>query len=337
MRPPIPIYRTHDESYAADSCQPLIDAAGRGEVKLQTLVHGHYPGRKLPQGELAHLKTVGYWDAQGPQSWGLPWHRNEGVEVTFLESGRAGFAVDDREYTLQPDALTVTRPWQSHRVGNPVVGPCKLHWVILDVGVRRPNQTWKWPEWVMLSATDRDELAAILRQTDRPVWKASGEIRHCFHAIGCAVESDRAGSNISALAIRINELLLLLLTLFRKQKPLLEEALTSTARTVELFLDDLKQHPEHLELEWTVPEMAHSCGLGVTQCVQVVKRLTNMTPLQYLNDCRLAFAAKLLLDRPSASISDIAQTCGFSTSQYFAAVFGRKYGCPPSEFRNRQP
>src|SRR5207249_3334840 len=113
--------------------------------------------RKLPAGELCGIKSIGYWDALGPQTWGLPWHRNEGVEVTFLESGRLGFAVDGREYALQPDALTVTRPWQSHRVGNPLIGPGKLHWLILDVGVRRPNQAWRWPDWVMLKGADREE------------------------------------------------------------------------------------------------------------------------------------------------------------------------------------
>jgi AraC family L-rhamnose operon regulatory protein RhaS len=336
MPPPIPIYRSHDESYVADNCLPLVEAVGRGKVQLHALIHGHYPGCKLPAGELPGMKTAGYWDAQRPQTWGLPWHRNEGVEVTFLESGRLSFGADGREYTLQPDALTVTRPWQSHRVGSPMVGPSRLHWLILDVGVRRPNQVWRWPEWVMLGAPDREELAAILRQTDQPVWKASGEIRHCFRAVASAVESDRKGSNVSALTIRINELLLLLLTLFRKHNPPLDEALTSTARTVELFLDDLRQHSEHLALEWTVSDMASSCGLGVSQFVQVVKRLTNMTPLEFLNDRRLEFAAKLLREHPLTSISNVAQACGFSTSQYFATTFGRKHACSPTEFRAKQ-
>ncbi len=335
MRAPVPIYKDHDESYFADSCQPLVEAVERGEVRLEALVHGHYPGRKLPPAELPGIKTVGFWDTHGPQTWGLPWHRNEGVEVTFLESGRNGFGVDDSAYTLQPDALTVTRPWQRHRVGNPTVSAGKLHWLIVDVGVRRPNQHWRWPEWIMLSRPDREELAAILRQTDRPVWRASGEVRHCFRAIGAAVESDRHGSNLSTLAIRINELLLLLLNLFRKQRPSLDEALTSTTRTVELFLDDIRMHPEHLAIEWTIPEMASSCGLSVTQFIQVVKRLVNRTPLQFLNDRRLELAEKLLRDSAMASISEIAQSCGFSTSQYFASVFARKHRCSPTEFRTK--
>jgi AraC family L-rhamnose operon regulatory protein RhaS len=333
VRSPVPIYKDHDESYLADSCQPLVEAVEEGQARLEALVRGHYPGRKLPPGELAGVKTVGFWDIQGPQPWGLPWHRNEGVEITFLESGRNGFGVDDRSYVLQPDALTVTRPWQQHRVGDPDISAGKLHWLIVDVGVRRPNQPWRWPEWIMLSRPDREELAAILRQTDRPVWKASGEIRHCFRAIGNAVESDRNGSSLSALAIRINELLLLVLNLFRRQKPLLDEALTSTARTVQLFLDDIRLCPGHLALEWTVPEMANSCGLSVTQFIEVVKRLTNRTPLQFLNDRRLELAERLLREPAAASISEVAQSCGFSTSQYFAAVFSRKHGCSPTEFR----
>ena len=335
MSRPTPIYTNNEESFVADNCEPLVEAAERKEVQLQALVHGHYPGRKLPAGQLQGLKTAGYWDADAPQRWGLPWHRNEGIEITYLESGRVAYGVDDRQYNLQPGALTVTRPWQKHRVGDPVVGPGKLHWLIIDVGVRRPNQPWKWPGWIMLSERDRDELAGVLRQTDQPVWKASGDIAHCFCAIGGAIDSDKQGSSISTLTIRINELLLLLLVLLRKQKPVLDEALTTSRRTVELFLSDLNLHREHLALEWTVLDMADSCGLGVTQFIHAVKQLTNMTPLHYLNHCRLDVAATLLSGHPGEKVTDIAQTCGFASSQYFATVFNRRFGCTPSEFRRR--
>lgn len=335
MRNPVPIYKDDGESFEADSCQPLVEALGRGEIRLRALVHGHYPGRKLLTGDLPGLKTVGYWNAETTQSWGLPWHRNEGIELTFLESGKLAFAVDDRDYALQPDALTISRPWQKHRVGNPAVAASKLHWLIIDVNVRRPNQSWKWPQWIMLSERDREELAGILRQTNQPVWKGPTEIRQCFHAIACAIESDKAGTSISTLTIRINELLLLLLTLFRKQKPRLNESLTSSLTTVELFLNDLRQHAHHLALEWSVEEMASSCGLGVTQFVHVVKRSTNMTPAHYLNHCRLELAARLLRENTAESVTGIAQACGFSSSQYFATVFARKFGCSPTAYRER--
>jgi len=333
MPAPAPIYRNHGETYQADACAPLVAAVAAGGVRLEALVHGHYPGRKLPAGALAGLKTVGYWDAPQDQDWGLPWHRNEGIELTFLERGVLGFAVEDRECELQPDDLTVTRPWQRHRVGLPAVSAGRLDWLILDVGVRRPNQNWKWPSWVLLSTADRDELTDILRHNEKPVWRATPEIRRCFSDIAAAVRKDAPAAGVSHLAVRINELLLLLLDLLRSRHVRLDRSLSSSLRTVELFLADLRAHPEHLELEWAVEEMARQCGLGTTQFIHHVKRLTGMTPLQFLNHCRLERAARLLRERPGLAVLDVAMACGFASSQYFATAFARRFGCAPSDWR----
>lgn len=335
MRRIAPIFKDHGESWVADSCQPLIEARARGEVQLRALVHGHYPGHLLPSGSLPGLKTVGYWNATESQSWGLPAHQNEGIEITFLESGKLSFRADESDYTLVADSLTITRPWQKHRVGNPNVGPGKLHWMIVDVGVRRPNQRWQWPHWVMLSPPDLGELADTLRQTQQPVWKATTEIHHCFCSMAAAVEADRNGSSVSAITVRINELLLLVLNLLRSRKPRLDDRLTSSRATIQMFLDDLVLHPEHLSFAWSIEEMADSCGLGVTQFVYIVKQLTNMTPAYFLNHCRLDHACKLLSDDANASVTDVALNCGFSSSQYFANAFRRRFKCTPTEFRTK--
>jgi AraC-like DNA-binding protein len=333
MSKPVPIYRTDLETYSADLCLPLSEAARAGQVRLEALVHGHYPGKRLPQGVLPGLKTIGFWDVERSQEWGLPWHRNEGVEITFLESGGVAYSADDREYDLHADDLTVTRPWQRHRVGRPNVGVGRLHWMILDVGVRRPNQDWKWPDWIVLSPPDRVELTNILRQNDRAVWRASADLRRCFQTVAQAVETDRSGSSASRIAVCANEILLLLLHLFRTKRINLDESLASSIHTVELFLKDLRDHAEHLALEWTLESMAQSCGLGVTQFVQHVKKLTNMTPIQHLNECRLELAALLLRGRRGESVTDVALTCGFSSSQYFATVFSRRFGASPRDYR----
>lgn len=329
----IPIYKDHDEVYRADACMPLVQAAARREVRLEALRHGHYPGRLLPSGALSGMKMVGFWDAEDDQSWGLPWHRNEGIEFTFLESGNLGFAVEDREYVLQPDDLTVTRPWQLHRVGNPCVAASRLRWLIIDVGVRRPNQRWEWPPWLLLSKPDLDELTNILRHNEQPVWKAMGGIRSCFWAISKAVETDRHGSQVSRLILRINDVFLLLLEMLRAKKVRLDQSLSSSRRTVQLFLADLRAHPDHLALKWTLEEMANSCGLGVTQFVHHVRALTNMSPTHFLTHCRLDLAARLLRERREATILDLALACGFSSSQYFATMFARRFGSAPREFR----
>ncbi len=331
----LPIYMDHDTVYQADSCAPLEQAASKGHLRFEALAHGHYPGRRLPRNSLSAVKTVGVWDADHDQDWGLDWHRNEGLELTYLERGTLAFEADKGRYLLHADDLTITRPWQPHRVGAPHVTAGRLHWVILDLGIRRPHQAWRWPSWLVLTKSDLRELTDFLRQNEQPVWHASDAIRLCFQRIADAVEADDEGGNVSWLAVHLNELLLHLLRLFRDQQAPLDTSLTTTLRTVELFWSDLRRNPSHLGMEWSVPRMAESCGLGVTQFVRYSKQLTNMTPAHYLSYCRVEAAAGMLRRRPGASVTKVAMACGFSSSQYFASVFRRHFGCTPIEYRQQ--
>jgi AraC family L-rhamnose operon regulatory protein RhaS len=325
----LPIYLEHGKTYQPDTCLPLLRGEAEGKIHFHALARGHYPGKKLARGALPGLKTVGFWDANHHQDWGLDWHRNEGIELTFLESGGMPFAVDKADFQLQPDDLTFTRPWQQHRLGNPFISAGRLHWIILDVGVRRPHQSWKWPPWLVLTPADLRQLTTFLRQNEQPVWRAEAEIRRCCQKIAQAV----VGEHLSRLAVCLNEIFVLVLEMFCREKAPLDESLSSARRTVELFWNDLRQNEEHLELQWTVAAMARRCGMGVTHFIHQTKQLVNMTPGHYLTRCRLEAAAKMLLCAPEANITDIALRSGFSSSQYFATQFRRQFDCTPSDYR----
>lgn len=328
-----PLYQDHGKTFQADACAPLAEAARRGQVRLAALARGHYPGRRLPPAALPGIKSVGYWDARQPQAWGLDWHRNEGVELTLLERGSVAFAVDHHRCRLRADDFTVTRPWQRHRVGDPQVGAGRLHWLILDVGIRRPHQPWRWPAWLVLTKSDREELTGYLRHNERPVWAATPEIRHCFQRIAGAVAVDRRGEQASRLAALINELFVLVLEMFRQRRVPLDTSLASAGRTVELFWSDLQRNLPHLAAPWTVEAMARQCGLGVTRFIHHSKTLTNATPITHLTQCRLGAAARLLRANPGGSILEVALACGFASSQYFATCFRRQFGCAPRDYR----
>ena len=111
--------------------------------------------------------------------------------------------------------------------------------------------------------------------------------------------------------------------------------MSSSCRTVELFLIDLAAKPNCLALEWTVPRMADECGLGATQFIRHCKQITNTTPLQHLNNCRLELARRILAAQPERSVTQIAMDYGFSSGQYFATVFRQQFTCSPREFRAR--
>jgi len=327
-----PVYHDHDHVYRADSCRALVRAAEAGDVRFEALARGTYPGHPIPASVLPGLRSVGYWDATHKQTWGLPVHRNEGIELTFMASGGIAATVEDRAVRLDHDHLLVTRPWQPHRLGDPHIDAGKLIWLILDVGVRHPHQEWRWPDWVVLTDGDLEQLTTYLRHNEQYVWPGTDDIRRSFLRLAEAVASDQDGSNYSRLAVMVNELLLSLLDLLRSRQVALRESLTSTERSVRLFLAELDIA---LAFPWTLESMAESSGLGVTRFVHYCRKLTNMPPVKYLNHLRLRHAAHQLVAQPRHPITRIAFESGFSSSQYFANAFRREFGCSPRSYRMR--
>lgn len=321
---------TAGRAYHADTCSELVQAAGRGEIRLEALARGTYPGARLAPRAVPGVRSVGFWDARHDQDWGLPMHRNEGIEFTFLASGSTGFSVDGRAYTLRAGDLTVTRPWQPHFVGAPRVGAGRLYWLILDVGVRHPHQPWRWPSWLVLDPADLADLTRMLRRSERPVWRAASAGPR-FEALGRVVEGrGRGGSVASRLALEINGLLFGILEALRGQPVADEPDLTSAERATEMFLSELEASSAR---PWTLDAMAESAGLGRTRFAHYVRKLRNMTPLEYLAHLRVQRARRLMRDRPGLSLTEIGFECGFASSQYFATVFRRMAGHAPREER----
>ena len=335
MRHPTPIYECPQRHYGIDTCAPQRRAIDAGKIKFHAISHGHYPGATFPPATLPGLSTLGFWDAVGEQDWGLDAHRNEGIEIVLVETGHTDFEVDGVRHRLQAGSLTVTRPWELHALGSPRLGPGRLHWAILDVGVRRPNQEWKWPPWVILTPPDLRELTRKLRRSKQSVWRATPETVQAFRSLADCVKSDDVTRRGSRIAAYMNLLLVGLLEAMRTQDTTEDDSLVSIRRTVELFLRDLARNPGTLREPWTLHSMAGQCGMGRTAFVKYCRLLTNTSPLDYLNRCRLDCAASRLTEATQESVTDIAFECGFTSSQYFATQFKKHFGCSPRAFRRR--
>jgi AraC family L-rhamnose operon regulatory protein RhaS len=325
-----PRFSDYAEVYFADACEALEEASQQGEVTLRALVRGSYPGLPLPDHVAPGIRTVGYWNANRPQRWGLDWHRNEGIELTYLDRGLLTFATRDREWELRPGQVTVTRPWQEHRVGGPLVAASHLKWIIVDVDVRRPHQPWRWPEWIGLSANDLHRLTTLLQRNENPVWDGDAAIRAAFHSLQSATNSPESRTLESELRLHTSSLLLALLRLLDRLPVTSNEDLVSPKRALSMFLHEIDSHLDH---QWTLEEMARACGMGRSQFSTRCRELTNMTPLEFLTFRRIERAAGLLRMEPKRAVTDIALAVGFQSSQYFATVFRRQLGSSPRQYR----
>jgi AraC family L-rhamnose operon regulatory protein RhaS len=327
------VFQDKDQVYYADSCEPLKAAAKREELYLRGWKRGNYPGISLPQKMLPQLRSIGVWDAARPQSWGLDLHCNEGIEFTYLARGKTAFEVDGRSWLLGKGDLTITRPWQFHRVGNPNIGPSRLIWIILDVDVRRPNQPWRWPDWLICAPEELQQLTRLLRHNEQPVWQADENIARCFHNLDLLLERRTPAGSQTRLTLTINELIVSIMEMLEREHIPLDEHLSTTQRMVEMFLEEL---PRHLDVPWTLEMMAAECGLSRSQFSTYCKQITNMTPVAYLNSLRVEAAAQMLLENHALSITDVAGAYGFNSSQYFATVFQKYTGNSPSEYRRSE-
>ncbi|MCU0748620.1 MAG: AraC family transcriptional regulator [Akkermansiaceae bacterium] len=332
---PSPIYDNGADRFEIDDCGPQFKALREGKIELHALSKGHYPGRRMKSNILPGLTNVGFWNCRRCQDWGLDFHRNEGLEIVFLETGSMGFEVDGRKFPLHAGQLTVTRPWQLHKLGDPHIGRGRLSWLILDVGVRRPNQEWVWPDWVVLAAKDLADLTRKLRQGEQSVWSANPRIGQVFKELAeCVLQWDEPRM-ASRLAVGVNRILVELLDVLAEQQLEESPSLATRRRTVELFLNDLVENPASCAQPWTLEGMAEQCGMGITTMAKYCRELVNTGPMAFLNQCRLDHAATSLLEKPNSSVTGIAMEAGFNSSQYFATLFRKRYKTSPMEYRSR--
>lgn len=82
----------------------------------------------------------------------------------------------------------------------------------------------------------------------------------------------------------------------------------------------------------SVDVMAEKFGMSRTSFYNKVRGLTGCTPNDYLRDKRLERAAEMLRTE-NVTVSEVSYETGFSTPQYFATIFKKKFGLSPTDYQ----
>ena len=101
---------------------------------------------------------------------------------------------------------------------------------------------------------------------------------------------------------------------------------------VQKLVDHIQEHYASLITEDSLAEIVN---LSTRYMHRIFKNETGVSPIQYLNSYRIHCAKKLLLE-DNLPINAVALASGFTTHNYFCAVF-RKYsnGLSPLEYRKQ--
>lgn len=88
----------------------------------------------------------------------------------------------------------------------------------------------------------------------------------------------------------------------------------------------------HLAQPLSLEELAARTRYSPSHLHKLFKAALGRTPAQYLTDCRIAQAKRMLLGT-SLPAARIAEACGFESPSYFCYVFRRETGLTPSAYR----
>ncbi|WP_051643244.1 AraC family transcriptional regulator [Agathobaculum desmolans] len=84
----------------------------------------------------------------------------------------------------------------------------------------------------------------------------------------------------------------------------------------------------------SMTDIAASANISKSECFRCFAEMSQLTPIEYVNQYRLTQAA-LLLRTTTQSISDICYLTGFNSSSYFTKKFKNHYKMTPRAYRNQ--
>ena len=86
--------------------------------------------------------------------------------------------------------------------------------------------------------------------------------------------------------------------------------------------------------ELTVRSVAEHISVSEVYLRRLFARYTSMSPVEYINERRIAYA-KELLESGFYGVCDVSSMCGYTDSKYFSTTFKRRTGVSPSEYKKR--
>lgn len=96
---------------------------------------------------------------------------------------------------------------------------------------------------------------------------------------------------------------------------------------------------ELIENELANPDLnvdfvCRSLGIPSKTLYRLIKKLTGVSPVDYIRQTRLRKAA-MLLEQGKFSVSEVMYMVGFSSSSYFSKCFAAMFGCTPGQYASR--
>jgi AraC-like DNA-binding protein len=250
---------------------------------------------------------------------GLGMHRHPGfMEICYLAKGERIFHVDGRDYTLKGNDVFWTSAEEDHGSGANADGKGMQYWLL----VRLPKAPRRF---LTLSAGDAWPLVRKLRALPLRHFTGSLRLKELFEdAFRLSISASEPAPDTLRLkvATRLVEFFVTLVECAQRggapsYSPPVREALA--------WLETRSELP-------SIAGLAAHVHLSESRFKARFRAETGVPPGEYILRGRIRKALELLRTTQD-SVTDIAYSLGFSSSQYFATTFRRFTNMTPREAR----
>lgn len=250
-------------------------------------------------------------------------HNHDFIEVVFVAEGCAIHQHRDqngiiRKGSLVPGDVFAVQLGESHAFDQ------SKHLIFYNLYIQ-PHFLEQYPElrtlpgWNVLFG-ERIPHNDVIIHLSRQEWKRAV---HCLDQIfyECRLL-------LSGYQIQIPSLVLqLFVEIFRtpnwKTRP--ETSDIMMLRTIQMI-------EEKPEAHFTLEKLACTAGKSVSSYTHKFRELMGLSPIKYIQKLRLQQACHYLI-RSGKNIDEIAQLCGFSSSNYLIKLFRREFNLTPRQYR----
>jgi AraC-like DNA-binding protein len=267
--------------------------------------------RLLQLPDVASVRSIAY-----EPIYALADHTPEHSELIHVIDGKLRLSVGGRRYAAGP--------------GDTLLAPCDLpHRDMFDLGegldVLLIHFRWSGEE-LFRQAVSNDDLLALSAET-------RAEASRVFDAMRCDYGGEALDRTVAAA--RIHYLLLLFhRDVARRRQPAAEPVSPGEANHRRLVAEAKAYMEEHYAEPITLEQMAAALEISPFHLSRVFSQESDFSLFGYLANVRLTKARQLLLEE-SLPVAEIAYAVGYASPNYFAKVFRKAFGYPPSQARRR--
>lgn len=219
----------------------------------------------------------------------------------------------DQDYILNPGEMYISYPDEVHGGVDNIHEAGDLYWMSVEI----TNKT------LQFTAEQQHYLDVTLRSIPRH-FSAPKEVPVYYEQILEAI------SNPGPLATQRLRTAVTNILLTCVDAGLRQGAGRQPEAAFERVIEAVKREPA---LYKQVDDLAQIAGLSTNRFINRFRAYTGYSPMDYVNREKIHVAKRLLSD-PSVSVTDIALSLDYSSTQYFATTFKKYTGMTPSQFRS---